>query len=79
MFRRRISAEEIRLVLETGKVIEDYPDDQPFPSKLVLGYVARRPLHVVVAEDWGTGTCIIVTAYEPEHDLWEAGFERRRQ
>lgn len=79
MFRRQISADEVQHVLNSGKTIEDYPDDQPFPSSLLSGFVNQRPLHVVVAEDRRTGTCIIVTVYEPNPEHWEQGFERRRR
>ena len=59
--------------------VEDDPGDSPYPSRLLLGFVDGRPLHVVVAWDAGTGTCIIVTAYEPQPELWEPGFRKRRE
>ena len=40
---------DVRHVLQTGEVIEEYPDDTPFPSYLILGFVGDRPFHVVVA------------------------------
>jgi hypothetical protein len=49
MFERRISREDVRHVLETGEIVTDYPDDQPYPSRLVLGWCGERPLHVVVS------------------------------
>jgi hypothetical protein len=48
MFQRRISAEDIRELLESGTIIEDYPDDTPYPSCLVSGKVSGRALHCVV-------------------------------
>jgi hypothetical protein len=32
MFQRRISAQDVRRVLETGELIEDYPHDTPYPE-----------------------------------------------
>ena len=55
MARRNIGIEDVRAVLDSGEVIEDYPDDFPYPSALVLGWVKNRPLHVVVANLVGTG------------------------
>ena len=55
MFERLINADDVRSVLRDGEMIESYPDDTPYPSRLVLGWVDIRPLHVVVAE-----TCRIV-------------------
>lgn len=37
MFQRQVSKQDVRVVLETGETIESYPDDAPFPSRLVLG------------------------------------------
>ncbi len=38
MFQRRISKEDVQEVLETGETIETYPDDEPYPSRLLLGW-----------------------------------------
>lgn len=78
MFRRRISGDEIREVIRSGKTIEAYPDDRPYPSRLICSDVSGRILHVVAADDESTQTCIIITAYEPTLERWEPGFERRR-
>jgi len=32
MFERRISDEDIRYILQTGEVIENYLDDSPYPG-----------------------------------------------
>jgi hypothetical protein len=37
MFQRQISKDDVRHVLETGDIIEEYLDDVPYPSRLVLG------------------------------------------
>jgi len=47
MFQRNISTTEIEYVLETGKIIMDYLDNKPLPSKLLFSMVNLRPLHVV--------------------------------
>ena len=78
MFRRNISEPDVQHVLNTGKTIESYPDDKPYPSRLVLGWRGARPLHVVVADNERDRESILVTVYEPDPDHWEAGFERRR-
>ena len=78
MFERSISEVDVQHVLINGKTIESYPDDKPYPSRLVLGWRGSRPLHVVVADNERDQESIIVTVYEPDRDRWEAGFERRR-
>ncbi len=78
MFQRGVSAEDVHHVLENGETIEDYPDDAPYPSRLMLGHAAGRPLHVVAAENAEEGEIIVITAYEPNLSLWSADFRRRR-
>ncbi len=78
MFEREVAVEDVRAVLETGETIEAYANDTPYPSRLVLGWRGRRPLHVVVAENADQNELIVVTAYEPGLQLWEPGFKRRR-
>lgn len=79
MFQRGISEEEVRHVLEKGDTIEDYPQDTPYPSRLVLGWRGSQPLHVVVAENRRAQEGIVITVYEPETSQWESGFKRRRK
>lgn len=78
MFERRISVEDVAAVLEGGEVIESYPDDKPYPSRLLLGWRNARPLHVVVAENAGENEMIVITAYEPDATQWKADFKRRK-
>lgn len=78
MFQRGIDEKEIRNILEKGETIEEYPDDTPFPSRLVLGWSARRPLHVVAADNQKYGERIVVTVYEPSPDQWDNEFKRRK-
>lgn len=78
MFERKISETDVLEVLATGKVIEDYPTDQPYPSYLKLGFVKSRPLHVVTAEATDEATTVIITVYEPDLARWEPGFEKRK-
>lgn len=78
MFERNISETDVLEALTTGKIIEDYPTDQPYPSSLRLGFVKNRPLHVVAAEATNEATIVIITVYEPDPTRWEPGFEKRK-
>ena len=77
MFQRQINTEDARHVLATGETIEEYPEDLPYPSRLVLGRKGDRPIHVVVAEDRETGEIIVLTAYQPDPAQWDPEFKRR--
>ncbi len=79
MFQRSVTAADVRRVLETGETIETYPDDTPFPSRLVLGWLGARPLHIVAAEDSQAEETIVITVYEPDLGEWEPGFKRRKR
>jgi len=78
MFQRRISEIDVRDVLENGQVIEAYPDDLPYPSRLMLGFVNGRPLHVLASDDPDMAATVIVTVYEPDPARWDAAFKHRR-
>ncbi len=78
MFERTINGIDVEKVLRKGEVIADYPDDEPYPSYLVLGFVKSRPLHVVVAFEMSKNTCHVITVYEPDPDLWDKEFKKRK-
>ncbi len=79
MFQRGIDEKEIKDILDSGETIEEYPDDIPFPSRLVLGWSGRRPIHVVAADNEESREKIVITIYEPSLDQWDSEFKRRKQ
>ncbi len=76
--QRCISLKEIIHCIETGEIIEQYPNDYPFPSCLILGNLSdKNPLHTVVGSN---GSQLwIVTAYHPAPDKWMNDFKTRRE
>jgi hypothetical protein len=78
MFERGIQTNAIRAVIESGEVIGDYPDDRPFPSCLILGWVGGRPIHVVIAIDVSSQECYIITAYDPDLAIWNPDLRTKR-
>ena len=78
MFLRRISKRDVQAVVAYGEVIEENPDDAPFPSYLLLDFVESRPIHVVFSYDESTETGYVVTAYIPASKLWTNNFRTRR-
>lgn len=75
----QITAEEVRHVLKIGESIERYPEDRPYPSRLVLGWSRGRPIHVVAADNEAEQEIIIITVYEPDPRLWDPTFRTRRR
>jgi Domain of unknown function (DUF4258) len=79
MFERCISEENARQVLQSGEVVEDYSDEMPFPSRLMLGRRGNRPLHVVMAENTKEDELVVITVYEPDSSQWKSGFKGRKK
>lgn len=79
MFARGLTEADILQVIRQGAIIESYPNDTPYPSSLVLGFVGGVPVHTVVARRADTGRCIVVTVYIPDPLRWSPDFKTRRQ
>nr|QNO52503.1 hypothetical protein CGEPLDJD_00023 [Methanosarcinales archaeon ANME-1 ERB6] len=66
--KREISTKEVISVILNGEIIEEYKEDKPCPSSLILGFVGSRSIHVLVA------LCKehirIITTYEPDAAKW---------
>lgn len=76
--RESLTVDDVLVVLTTGETIREYPEDRPYPSQLMLGWVAGRPVHVCWALT-PAGTARIITAYRPDRrpDLWDDAFRRK--
>jgi hypothetical protein len=62
-----------------GEIIEDYPDDKPFPSCLVYGKDQKeRYIHSVWAYSVEHDIAIVITGYIPDQDRWIDHKIRRR-
>jgi hypothetical protein len=62
MFDREITVDDVEKVIAEGEIIESYPDDTPYPSRLILHKLAGRPLHVVLTENVQNKVIIVITA-----------------
>jgi len=77
MFQRKISEQDVRNILTEGETIEQYADDTPYPSRLILGWIDKRPIHIVAADNDGDNEIIIITVYEPDIEKWSDNYKRR--
>jgi hypothetical protein len=74
-----ITDDEVFEAVLNGKIIEDYPEDKPYPSCLIYGKTSdERPVHIVCAYAEDVNRVIIVTVYQPRSDQW-IDLERRRK
>lgn len=78
MAQRGFEPAEIHYVLDNGSIIEQYPEDSPYPSCLVMSWINGRPVHVVVAINDDAQESIVITVYEPAPNVWDNGFTRRK-
>ena len=74
----KYSYDEIFYSVLTGKIIEDYPDDKPYPSCLIYGITFKNePVHSVWAYNEETKWAVLVTVYRPDQAKW-INWQRRR-
>jgi hypothetical protein len=78
MTKRGISTQIVKQVLLKGEIIEDYPDEKPFPTALFLGWFKGEPFHVVSALDSLSGYCFVITVYRPDLNHFEPNYKTRR-
>ena len=76
MFERAITSNDVKIVIEHGEVIANYPNDTPNPSRLLLSFVENNPIHVVIAES--KEELIVITVYRPDPRLWKDNFRSKR-
>lgn len=73
---RGISVIDVCTAIENGEIIEQYPNDFPFPSCLILGNRDDKNIHVVASIN--EGILYIITAYIPSNSKWEDDFKTRK-
>ena len=62
-----------------GEIIEDYPDDRPYPSCLIYGQnKQKQPIHSVWAYNQENGWAVLITVYRPNPQQWINGRIRRK-
>lgn len=71
--QRNILPEQVQQAILVGEIIEEYPDDYPYPSCLILG----NGLHMVIATT--ENMLYLVTAYAPNVIRWDDTFKLRKE
>ena len=66
-----LSTGEIFHSVQSGEIIEDYPDSRPLPSCLIYGQTAgSAPVHSVWGYNEHTGEAVLITVYRPDPRRW---------
>ena len=54
-----------------GEIIEDYPDDRPYPSCLIYGdNFSGDPVHSVWVYNGDNQWAVLITVYRPDPERW---------
>ena len=71
------SIDDIERCIIFGEIIEEYPDDYPYPSALICETKYGKPMHVVAG--LGDDALWIITAYYPDTQKWTDDYLTRRE
>ncbi len=78
LVQRNISMQDVINVIMSGEIIENYQDDYPYPSCLMIGYtVGNKTIHVVCG--LGENEVWLITAYYPDKTKWSDDFKTRKE
>lgn len=76
ILQRGISRENVLYAISNGKIIEEYPSNDPQPACLILGYTSDgTAIHIIIGMD---DYIHIITAYYPD-DRFEIDKTTRRR
>jgi len=74
-----LTFDEVYFSVFHGAIIEDYPDDKPYPSCLIYGQTfSGDPVHSVWAFNDENQWAVLITVYRPDPDRW-INFRVRRE
>ncbi|MBI5379559.1 MAG: DUF4258 domain-containing protein [Nitrospirae bacterium] len=72
--------DEIVISVQRGDIIEQYPDDKPYPSCLILGKnLKNEPIHSVWAYHAEAKSSVLITVYRPDPKRWTEDWKTRRK
>ncbi len=66
-----LAFDEVFTSVFNGEIIEDYPNDKPYPSSLIFGKNFRNePIHSVWAYNKENQWAVLITVYRPDPARW---------
>ena len=77
MFERNVSTDDLIAIISSGEIIEEYLDDEPCPSVLIMGFIDAVAYHTVIA--LCSDHIRVITVYIPEQDKWIEYRKRRNE
>jgi len=75
----QLTFDEVYFSVISGEIIEDYPDDKPYPSCLIYGQnFSGDPVHSVWAFNDENQWAVLITVYRPDPERW-INFRERKE
>lgn len=74
---RQVTDADMKHVVITGDLVEEYANTQPFPKCLLMAEVGGQPLYVSCAFDGRYAHIITVHRYDPA--VWQNPWTRKRK
>jgi len=75
LHERNMLIDDILNSIIYGEIIEEYKDDYPYPSCLIMGKYGDRVIHSVCSF---SEPVYIITAYEPDLNVWNEDYKTRK-
>ena len=75
---RKITVDDVINAIDHGEIIEQYPEDYPFPSCLILG-ISLHDVYIHVVVSMNEERIYLITAYIPDPDEWEEDLKTRKR
>ena len=74
---RNIKFDDIERCIMNGEIIEEYPEDYPYPSVLISCIDKDKALHIIAG--LGEKELWIITAYYPDPNKWNNDYKTRKE
>ena len=71
------SIEQFQALNMPETIIDEYPEDTPYPSCLILGKSNEKNLHICASIN--DGMIYVITSYIPDPAKWEADLKTRKE
>lgn len=78
LIQRGITQGDVEEALKTGEIIENYPNDYPYPSCLIYGInLNGEVIHIVCGSN--DSELWLITAYYPDKKEWKNDLKTRKE
>lgn len=77
--QREFQKDSVVEAVRNGEIIQEYPNDKPYPSYLLLAIINKEPIHIVAAYNENENEVYVITVYSPDKKIWLNDFKQKRK